>query len=322
MTERENALLAFRHRQPEWLPHFERCFSPYFPKCILERPLTQTGPDWFGIQWISDSGTNGLTAPAPGQAVIRDLTRWREQLVLPDLDQVDWQAEAAAFRAASRPDSLSMIIMEMGIFERYQLLLGFEDALCSFYEYPDEAAEVLEALTRFKLAQVQRIMEHLHPDVIMYMDDLGTQTGPLISPALWAEFIRDRDQRIFQAIHQAGALVIYHVCGKVDTFFDQIVSMGPDGYHSLQPSNDTAMLKRVYGDRITLIGGIDNQGVTNLPGASEESIRAEVRRVVDAFAPGGGYICGDTDGICLDPRVHAILLDEYERYGRPYYQTH
>lgn len=52
-------------------------------------------------------------------------------------------------------------------------------ALCSFYEYPDEAGEILEALTQFKLQLVDRIMEHLKPDVVMYMDDLGTQNAPL-----------------------------------------------------------------------------------------------------------------------------------------------
>lgn len=84
---------------------------------------------------------------------------------------------------------------------------------------------------------------------------------------------RARDMRIFRAIHDAGALVVYHCCGKIDTFFDQIVTMGADAYHSVQPANDTAMLKRVYGDQIVLIGGIDNQGITNQPGASEADIR-------------------------------------------------
>ncbi len=225
-----------------------------------------------------------------------------------------------SFRAAQSPERLSMIMMEMGIFERYQLLLGFEDALCSFYEYPDEAGEILEALTQFKLQLVDRIMEHLKPDVVMYMDDLGTQNAPLVAPALWAEFIRARDMRIFRAIHDAGALVVYHCCGKIDTFFDQIVTMGADAYHSVQPANDTAMLKRVYGDQIVLIGGIDNQGITNQPGASEADIRAEVRRAIDAFAPGGEYICGDTDGICVVKRALDIIQDEYEVYGRHYYE--
>ena len=145
----------------------------------------------------------------------------------------------------------------------------------------------MEALTQFKLQLVDRIMEHLKPDVVMYMDDLGTQNAPLVAPALWAEFIRARDMRIFRAIHDAGALVVYHCCGKIDTFFDQIVTMGADAYH-----------------------------------ASEADIRAEVRRAIDAFAPGGGYICGDTDGICVVKRALDIIQDEYEVYGRHYYERH
>lgn len=50
--------------------------------------------------------------------------------------------------------------MKAGIFERYQLLLGFEDALCSFYEYTDETEETLETLTQFKIDLIGRIMTH------------------------------------------------------------------------------------------------------------------------------------------------------------------
>lgn len=67
MTEKENALRVFRREKPEWLPRFEKCMKGYFPKSINERPLNWEGDDWFGIHWVPDASTNGLTAPAPGQ---------------------------------------------------------------------------------------------------------------------------------------------------------------------------------------------------------------------------------------------------------------
>lgn len=319
MTEKENVQMIFDHKMPMWLPRFEKCFSPYFPSVINERPAVWEGYDWFGTHWIPDQYTGGLTVPEAGQVIIKDIENWKNELVIPDLDAIDWESEKKAFDEHSNPDMMSMIIMEMGIFERFQQLLGFENSLCAFYENPVETEEILEALTQFKLALADKIITYIKPDVIMYMDDLGTQRGPLMSPAVWEEFVMEKDKRIFKAIQEKGVKVIYHVCGKIDTFFDKIVEMGAEGYHSVQPSNDTKMLKEKYGDKIILVGGIDNQGVTNQPNATEEQIRAEVRRAIDAFAPGGGYICGDTDGVCVVPSALEIIVDEYEKYGRNYY---
>ena len=320
MTEKENVLSVFRHEIPQWLPRFEFCIHNYFPKQINERPLVTEGDDWFGIHWIPDAKTNGLTVPAHGQKIIRDIENWREELILPDLDAIDWEAERARFREGRDWDRLSVFLMEMGIFERYQLLLGFEDALCSFYEYPDETEEILETLTQFKIDLIDRIMTYLKPDAILYMDDIGTQKGPLISPDIWREFIFEKDRRIFRTIRSHGALSIYHSCGKIDTFFDQVLELEADAYHPLQPCNDLALMKQICGSRAVLVGGVDNQGVTNQPGATDAVIRAEVRHAIDLLAPGGGYICCDSDGVCVDKKVLSVIQDEYEVYGRNFYQ--
>lgn len=319
MTEKENARLVFEHKIPKWLPRFEFCMGVYFPVSINERPAVWDGYDWFGVHWIPDKFTGGLTAPEAGQVIISDLEHWKEELKFPDLETIDWEVEAEKFREASNENTLSLIIMEMGIFERFQLLLGFEEAMCAFYEYPDETEELLEALLEFKLKLVEKISIHLKPDCIMYMDDLGTQNGLLVSPDTWEAFIMKKDAEVIRKIKEQGAIAIYHCCGKIDSIFEKIVQMGADGYHSVQPTNDTKMLKEVYGKRIVLIGGIDNQGVTNRPNVTEEEIRQEVRRAVDLFAPGGGYICGDTDGVCLVESSLKIIQDEYEKCGRNYY---
>lgn len=321
MTEKENVQMVFDGKIPKWLPRFEKCFSVYFPSVINERPAVWEGDDWFGIHWLPDKYTGGLTVPETGQIIIKDIENWKKELIIPNLDAIDWEAEKNAFNSQYNSGTMSLIIMEIGIFERFQLLLGFENALCAFYEYPEETEEILEALTQFKINLVNKIMTYIRPDVIMYMDDLGTQKGPLMSPALWEEFVKEKDTRIFNAIQARKAKVIYHVCGKIDSFFDKIVEMGPQGYHSVQPSNDTKMLKEKYGDKIILVGGIDNQGVTNQPNATEEQIRQEVRRAINSFAPGGGYICGDTDGVCVVEDALKIIVDEYEKYGRSFYQS-
>lgn len=130
------------------------------------------------------------------------------------------------------------------------------------------------------------MQDHGPPEAgtILYMDDLGTQKGLLISPDTWREFIFEKDRRIFRTIRELGALSIYHSCGKIDTFFERIIELKADVYHLLQPCNDLALMKRLCGTRAVLFGGIDNQGVTNQPGVIDEIICGAVRRAEVTYA--------------------------------------
>ena len=76
------------------------------------------------------------------------------------------------------------------------------------------------------------------------------------------------------------------------------------------------MIKREYGSKITLKGGIDNQKI-DAPGCPEAEIRAEARRAMDAYAAGGRYIPAY---IYSDAKVRDIFNDEVAKYGANIYK--
>ena len=51
---------------------------------------------------------------------------------------------------------------------------------------------------------------------------------------------------------------------------------------------DAETLKQEFGDRLSFSGGVGSQEI--LPHGSVDDVRAEVQRVLDILAPGGGYI--------------------------------
>jgi len=57
---------------------------------------------------------------------------------------------------------------------------------------------------------------------------------------------------------------------------------------------DLEKLQETYGKRICLVGGINNQVLTN---GTPEEVKQEVIRAIEIASPGGGYIptsdCGD-----------------------------
>ena len=89
--------------------------------------------------------------------------------------------------------------------------------------------------------------------------------------------------------------------------------------HALDPvsaSNDVAKIKREYGDKIVICGGVDNQRI-DFEETPEEEIRKEVRRVMDAYSYGGRYI---PEFIFTNRRVRDIFEDEVEKYGKNIYK--
>ena len=90
-----------------------------------------------------------------------------------------------------------------------------------------------------------------------------------------------------------------------------------DGLHPLERAagHDLAEVKAAYGNRFTLIGNVDNK--TTLVTGTTEDVRAEVRRCIDAAAPGGSYILASDHSVHDDipnPNIYA-LADEGKKYG-------
>jgi uroporphyrinogen decarboxylase len=80
---------------------------------------------------------------------------------------------------------------------------------------------------------------------------------------------------------------------------------------------DLATLKATFGDRLTFHGALDHQRV--LPHGSTAEVRAEVRRVIDILAPGGGYCLAPSHDLLLDefpPENVVAMYDEGATYGR------
>ena len=130
--------------------------------------------------------------------------------------------------------------------------------------------------------------------------------------------IRDRPyiKQVIDKTHQLGMLFEMHSCGYVRPFVGDLAELGADAIDPLQSCNRPEELQAEYGDRLLFNGGFRTQEVLERPGAAEEEIRTEVRRNLDALAPGGAF---GTMCPIIDRRVAGIVADEIAAYGADYY---
>ncbi len=137
-------------------------------------------------------------------------------------------------------------------------------------------------------------------DIIMIGDDLTGQDGPLFSPAFYREVVRSRQQRIVDTIkNQTKAKIWYHTCGDCSEFISDFIDMGIDILNPVQIGTrgmDPRTLKRKYGKNLVFWGGgIDAQHI--LPFASPGRVKEEVKKNIEAFKPGGGYVFNNVHNI-------------------------
>jgi uroporphyrinogen-III decarboxylase len=194
------------------------------------------------------------------------------------------------------------------------LLGGMERGLLELGENP----EAVRAATAFLIRQqnlADEVMIHPDSDAVLWAEDLGYGKGPLISPAMFRDFFLEANKaRVRNVKENFGKKIMKHCCGNINALMDDFVEIGYDAYQSIQPTAgmDLCVLKKAYGGRITLWGGV---AVENLVGGTPDDARQDVRRAMACAKPGGRFILGSSHSVAVGTKYenYMAMLDEYRK---------
>jgi uroporphyrinogen decarboxylase len=200
-----------------------------------------------------------------------------------------------------------------GIFEWSWALRGFERFLLDLVERPDVACAIMDRFTDIYIENTLRVVDAAGGlvDMVYTYDDVGMQSGLLVSPQIWRRYILPRHRRLNAAIRAASypVKIMYHSCGAVlplmAAFADE---MDIDVFNPLQPraaGMDMARIKASFGGRLAFHGAVDIQDT--LPRGSLEQVQSEVRERCRVLGRGGGYICASAHYIQADTPLESIV---------------
>ena len=296
MTSRENYLAIYHHKDYEYVPAdgpFDFIPSPG-EHGAEGKPAGSTGDDWFGVNWTVTKAV-GFEAgtPTPGFVRLDDISDWKDENIVPSkefLESFDWEGYCNFFtKDWDRQERISYYFCPAGFFESLHHVMGFENAMCAFYEDPDAVHDFLDAVLEFKKYAISQIVKYAKPDVIIFFDDYGTSNNTFMSEEMWLEFIAPRLKKIIDFCHEQGLIFEMHSCGYVTPFVKHMVEMGIDSIQPLQAMNDIKMIKEQFGKKIVIHGGIT---ASDLVGAavSHDALLKKVDECVDILAPGGNFI--------------------------------
>jgi uroporphyrinogen decarboxylase len=204
---------------------------------------------------------------------------------------------------------LDGMVFFLGPLETAALVRGYVEFLTDLIENPKMVHTLLNIVTDTLLEW----FDYLEANVIGPMkrlimaDHFPTQ----ISAAHFEEFVFPYYKRIFDAY--PNALKLYHNEGEITRILQHIPKFGTDVFHF---GTDAGKTKDVIGDKVCLLGNLDPVRV--MQDGSAETVTAEALKVLEAAAPGGGFILCAAGAYGVDtPRENIrALLESVKRYHR------
>jgi uroporphyrinogen decarboxylase len=227
----------------------------------------------------------------------------------------DAQALAAGAEALRRRSDRAVIGLFGGnLLEWSQFLCRIDNLLLYLAAEPESVHRLLDRLVELHLKALEAYLAAVgrHIDVILFGDDLGMQTGPQISPAMYREFFKPRHRAMWTRAKQlADVKVMLHSCGGIRPLMADLIEAGIDAANPVQTScagMDPAELKAEFGERHCFWGGgCDTQSV--LPYASPQEVRRHVRRRLEILSPGGGFVFQQVHNILSDvPPANVVAM--------------
>lgn len=210
---------------------------------------------------------------------------------------LDESVEEYATRAKKEYSSTDRAVVaswRMHYLQAGQIMRGYEQFMIDLLTDEVLVHAMLEKLHQVYMERAEIFLNAMGDsvDIVFFTDDLGTQNGPLISPAVYRKTIKPYWKELIALVKKYGIKVLMHSCGAIAEFIPDLIEIGVDAVNPVQitaSGMEPARLKREYSKNIAFWGGgVSTQGT--LDRATPKEVREEVKRNIEIFTDNGGYI--------------------------------
>lgn len=340
-SSRQRVRTALAHRLPDRVPFsWQFCATPEMNAC-LQRDFAGRGWSWdalrkhtedivavspdycgpadrgggtwnvWGIGWKSVNYGVGTyeeveTYPLAGVESLAAL----DDYPWPDPDWYDYGGLAGKVRRIGSEKAVKFSALNP--FETLCWMMGLEETLCNCAVQPQLVVRALEHIVAFYEKRLERAMAVIgdRVDIVFFADDLGTQNGPIMSPAMYRDIIKPFHRRLFARSRQIApeARVMMHSDGSVFAMLDDLIDAGLEVLEAVQldcADMEPVKLKDSFGDRLSFHGAISVQQL--LPNSDAATVEQTCRDLVRILGTGGGYVAAPSHAIQMGTPVDNVL---------------
>jgi uroporphyrinogen decarboxylase len=263
-------------------------YAPYLPGLPADGELSE-----WGVGRIAAKSVDGYHAgyrlyhPLASVNTVEELERYP----FPDVTDPKCHAHLAEQVARLRDDEFTVVgQMSQTILETAYEMRGMERLFTDFFERPDYVRALFERIAERRCFQARKLAE-AGVDVLRIGDDIATQAGLLVGPAMYRDWIKPFHARVVAAARAVNpeTPVLYHSDGTLTALLPDLIEAGVTAINPVQAEcMPLAQVKAAFGDRLVLWGCCSTQSV--YAHGTEEDVAAELQSLMRDVAPGGGLV--------------------------------
>lgn len=229
---------------------------------------------------------------------------------------------AKAIELQRTTDRALMIVIGCNLFEWGTFLRRIDNFLMDLVAEPEKVEALLDALMERHLAVLEKACRALGDvaDVIRFGDDLGTNGGPFMSPRIYKQLFKPRHAMLCDYVHKHSRMkTLLHSCGSIRALLPDIIEAGFDVINPVQTTckgMEPEALKADFGRDICFWGGgCDTKSV--LPHGTPQEVKDHVKRRLEIFAAGGGFVFNTVHNILpeVPPQNIVAMFDAIEEFN-------
>ncbi len=231
------------------------------------------------------------------------------------------QLRANAIKLRKNTDRAIMVVAGCNLFEWGTFLRRLDNFLMDLVLDPDNVELLLDALMERHLKTLENVCNAVGDvvDILRFGDDLGMDTGPFMQPAIYRKLFKPRHTILCDYVHRHSNMHTFlHSCGSIYKFIPDLIEAGYEILNPVQINSrdmEPERLKQEFGDDVTFWGGgADTRSILNQ--AAPEEVKDHVRRNIEIFSRGGGFVFNTVHNIMPDVPPENIVamfeaIDEY-----------
>ncbi|MEI6513207.1 MAG: uroporphyrinogen decarboxylase family protein [bacterium] len=312
ISDRENFLRAIEFRYPEWIPVGANSLRATWAKYREDlEDLYIRHPKIFGnyergsYNWnnFEPAYTEGeyytdewgcvwhnLQTGLLGQCVGHPLADWSafDNYQAPDpISGTDWEQHK---RNVAENKTRGELTMGYGgtLFDLLYALRGFENLMMDFATDEPRLPELIQMVQNYNLKKIEKFTG-AGVDVINFHGDIGTQRGPMISPAAFRKYVKPWYKTIWQACRQGGAHVYYSCDGNLLSLVDELIECGMTLHDPQSRANTLEGIRDTYIGKVCFKLDLDQQVI--MPFGTPAEVKSYIKHAVNMLNdPKGGFM--------------------------------
>jgi uroporphyrinogen-III decarboxylase len=276
------------------------------PVILQDTPEHRIERDYLGrtVKLVKGKATIGLPLDYP----VKTMEDWErlKPLYVFEEDRIRWDKVEEA--KLSQEKGCLVVATIPGAFDTPRELMGDENACVSYYEAPELMKDILGTLADTAIRVLDRISKQLTIDQLSVHEDLAGKSGPLVGPSQVNAYFRPYYRSVWDLLSSRGTRIFQMDSdGNISAIIPSLLDCGLTVMYPMEPAAgmDCVELRRKYGTRFAMLGGIDKHALRR----SRAEIERELTYKMQPLMKQGGMVFG------LDHRIpNGTPLANYRYY--------